>query len=277
MATEELLLVINDAQLRQALTQINIIKSAQTKTVGQVTGLTSLIAQTRRDARAAGLNLDDLPTLNRDLRIIGGLLPGFREASVLLFQARRGVLAGQRGREAAAVAELDPALAAQLGQAALIGQVALVVAAVGLIVRAVDQNKRAVERNRSNYENLFRVAMGITHDEYESLSVEVKGFASRRDEFEQRWEQSQKGEAISKALMDFITTAPFTGPAIRFDPLAPRQGLAPLGAIDVGKWLDNIISETIESILEDTLADRIAEAIEKRERFSTGDDGQKGE
>ena len=108
-AQETLRVIIDPGQLNQILSQI---KTARTQT----NTLNKQITTARKAARAAGINLDDLPTLNRDMRLLAGSLnaPVFRQASAALFQARRGVRAGQLAREAQAIAGLDPALAKTL-------------------------------------------------------------------------------------------------------------------------------------------------------------------
>ncbi len=224
MATEELLLIVNDAQLKQALTQINLIKRAQSQTTGQVRGLSTLISQTRRDARAAGLNLDDLPTLNRDLRIIGGQLPGFREASRLLFTLRRGVRAQQRGREAEALLGIDPELAGQLSQAALIGRVALLVIIVTTLARSIDKMRRDIVKARADNETLLRRGLDLTHQEFLELSAEQKGVTSRFDAFERLVIEDRDLEAITVFLRDFFKRVTPTGPFIPFEPGVRLQG-----------------------------------------------------
>ena len=178
MATEELLLVINDAQLKMALTQITMIKTAQTQTAGKVKGLSQLIAQTRKDARAAGINLDDVPTLNRDMRILGGLVPGFRQLSTILFQGRRGIRAAQMKREAEALKTIAPDLAKELGTGAAIGQAALVVVIATTLLRLINQSKLEIEQSRSEYERLFREGLNISHEEYKQLEASQIGYAT---------------------------------------------------------------------------------------------------
>jgi len=277
MATEELLLVVNDAQLKAALTQINMIKSAQTKTRGQVTGLTGLIAKTRRDARAAGINLDDLPTLNRDLRLIGGLFPGFREASTILFQGRRGVLAAQRAREAAALLETAAALekkallattaarkkailltattarekAAQLGQASVIGQLALLVVIVTTLLRLYNQSKREIEQNRGEYERLFREGRNISHEEYKQLDASQIGYATRFDEFEAKWMSGEQLEAIAEYVRSYMLTPWLAPKGIKFDPYDPYETKIETSIIEIiDKWWENVSSSMMDAIAE---------------------------
>ena len=190
MATEELKLVIDDAELTAALAKIMTITNAQKQTTGDLRGLSTLIRDTRRDARAAGIQLDDLPTLNRDMRLIFGMVPGFRQASALLFQARRGVRAQQLKREAEALkaAGLAPGVAGELGAAALIGQAALVVFIVTSLVRTIQNIQQDVDRNSEQYERIIQEGLGISHKEYEEFmktfeAQQQVGFESTFDRF----------------------------------------------------------------------------------------------
>ena len=191
-ATEELKLVVDDTQLNLALTKITQIKQAQSTATGQLRGLSTLITRTRQSARAAGIQLDDLPTLNRDMRLILGAtqLPWFRQASALLFQARRGVRAQQLKREAEALkaAGLAPGVAGELGTAALIGQVALMVFVVTALARTIQNMQGKIDQSRERYETLVRTGLGLTHKEYEQLSKEAEfqqqiGFATLFDQY----------------------------------------------------------------------------------------------
>lgn len=209
MATEELVLVVNDAQLKLALTKINMIKTAQTRTTTRVRGLSSLITKTRKDARAAGINLDDLPTLNRDLRLAAGMLPGFREFSVLLFQARRGVRAQQFMREAEALkaAGLDPALARRLEMGAYVGQLAMVAFAITALVKLdkkIDRIEKDIVRARGVYEDMVREGRDLTHEEYLALEAEQVGYATAFDEFKAKWDAGEYLDAIADYVIGLI-------------------------------------------------------------------------
>ena len=186
MATEELTLVVNDAQLKQALTQITMIKNSQMTTTTRVKGLSSLIRQTRKDAKAAGISLDDLPTLNRDMRLIMGIFPVFRQASMFFFQTRRAVRAAQLEREAAALKDIAPELAQQLGTAAFIGKIALVVFAVRATIRMVEKVEkiqRDIIRQRGAYETMVRDGLDLTHEEWALMDRERVGWATDWDAF----------------------------------------------------------------------------------------------
>ena len=152
----------------------------------QSTTLTSEINRARKSARAAGINLDDLPTLNRDMRLLAGSLnvPGFRQASAALFQARRGVRAGQLAREAQAIAGLDPALAKTLSTQALIGQAALAAFIVKTVYDTIQRFIKEEEARNASLEDLVREGLALNHREYEELSREQTGFASWLDQFE---------------------------------------------------------------------------------------------
>jgi len=202
MATEELTLVVNDADLQVALMRINMLKTAQKRTTTQTRGLSALITKTRKDARAAGINLDDLPTLNRDMRLAAGMLPGFREFSVLLFQARRGVRAQQLMREAEALkkAGLKPELARRLEMGAYVGQLAMVAFAISALValsKKVDRIERDIIRARGGYEDMIREGLDLTHEEYLAIEAEQVGYATALDEFKAKWDAGEYLDAIA--------------------------------------------------------------------------------
>lgn len=221
MATEELTLVINDAQLSLALSKINTIKSAQTRTTTQAKGLTSLINKARKDARAAGISLDDLPTINRDLRLIGGMLagPGFRGLSTLFFQTRRGVRAQQLAREAEAIEALSPELAKQLRGAALLGRVALVLFAVNAVIKIsekIEKIQQEIIRERGEYESMVRAGLDLTHAEWDMLSREQVGFATAWDAFVEKSKTDVLGaldEWIRAKMVEMTVTPPGYDPA----------------------------------------------------------------
>jgi len=230
VATEELKLVIDDAELTAALAKIMTITNAQKQTTGQLRGLSTLIRDTRRDARAAGINLDDLPTLNRDMRLIMGNIPMFRQLSVLLFQGRRGVRAQQLQREAEALkaAGLAPELAGELETAAIIGQLALVMFVVITLLRTIktlDRIQKQMIRDMASFENEVRVGLDLTHAEFDELGREIIGFATP-------WEQLQAELKAAKvegylegrwlswdAIADYVKT--------RVGVLAPTAGWQP--------------------------------------------------
>jgi len=178
-AQETLRVIIDPGQLNQILSQV---KTARTQT----NTLNKQITTARKAARAAGINLDDLPTLNRDMRLLAGSLnmPGFRQASAALFQARRGVRAGQLAREAQAIAGLDPALAKTLSTQALIGQAALAAFIVKTVYDTIQRFIKEEEARNASLEDLVREGLALNHREYEELSREQTGFASWLDQFE---------------------------------------------------------------------------------------------
>jgi len=209
MATEELTLVVNDVQLTMALAKIGMIRESQKRTTSGARGLSSLISKTRKEAKEAGINLDDLPTLNRDMRLILGMVPGFRQASRLFFQTRRAVRAAQLGREAEALraAGLAPELAKGLGTAALIGQVALIVFSLKLLMdtaKRIDRIQKQMIRDLGDYETMAREGLDLTHEEYEELDKSVVGYATAWEEFKAKWDAKEYWDAISDYVISRI-------------------------------------------------------------------------
>lgn len=169
--------------------------------------LNKKIADTRKAAKEAGINLDDLPTLNRDMRLLAGQMniPGFREFSSAFFQARRGVRATQLGREARALnaAELAPELAKGLQIQSLVGYAALILYVTKIIYDVVKRVKDGIEQERLQYEDFIRKELDLTHREYLELSKEQSGFASWWDQFQ----YTVSEEGIQETVMQvFYTT-----------------------------------------------------------------------
>ena len=179
MAQETLRIIVDAGQLDQIISKVRVANS-QTLNIGKA------VNDMRRSAREAGINLDDLPTLNRDARLLANSLniPGFREASAILFQARRGVRAGQLAREAQAIAGLDPELSKQLSTQALLGSAAMVAFVVKIVVDTIQRFIKEEEARSAEFEDMIREGLELNHQEFEALSREQTGFSSWVDQFE---------------------------------------------------------------------------------------------
>jgi len=216
-AQETLRVIIDPGQLNQILSQV---KTASTQT----STLNSQINSARKSARAAGINLDDLPTLNRDARLLANSLniPGFREASAALFQARRGVRAGQLGREAEAIAGLDPVLAQQLTTQSLLGQAALVAFVTKIVYDTIQRFIKEEAARNAALEDLVRNGLDLSHQEFEALSREQTGFASFLDQFEEGVASEGLKQTIlttvQEVLASFVSVTPITGGSVYTTP-----------------------------------------------------------
>ena len=193
-AVERLLITVDDAALNDALAKIAAAKlsggqgGGVDETTRRLNELNKKINDTRKAAREAGINLEDLPVMNRDMRLLLGQMniPGFREFSSGFFQTRRGVRAAQMSREAQALnaAGLAPEVAKQLSIQSMIGYAALILYVVNLIYNFYKQLIKEIENSRIQYEDMIRRNQDINHREYMALSKEQVGFASWADQFQ---------------------------------------------------------------------------------------------
>jgi hypothetical protein len=144
--SEEIIISIDDSQLDAALIKMDLLGQMATKAVGR------------------GRSLDyTLPTINRELRVILGRLPGMREAIQLLFRARRL----ERGLLLRAAGEGSMSLYLTLIATALV------------LIQQIQMHQKRLERAQRDYENRIRRARGWTQEEF------IRG---RRD-----WENYLKG------------------------------------------------------------------------------------
>ena len=172
----------------------------------QANTLNSQINKARKTARESGINLDDLPTLNRDARLLANALniPGFREASAALFQARRGVRAGQLAREAEAVAGLDPALASTLRGGALLGQAAIIALVTKIVIDTFREFTRNQNQKNVELEDMIRANLELTFDEFQELTTEQTGFASLLNQIKEEIGEVGLLETIRKTVVEEI-------------------------------------------------------------------------
>ena len=179
MAQETLRIIVDAGQLDQIITKT---KRARTQT----SSLTKDIADARDYARTAKINLDQIPTLNREMRMLANTLdlPGLRGAQGLLFKSRLGIKAAQLSREAEAVSGLDPALAAKLNTQSLIGSAALGAFVVKIVYDTIQRFIKEEETRSAEFEDMIREGLELNHQEFEALSREQTGFSSFIDQFE---------------------------------------------------------------------------------------------
>ena len=178
MSQETLRIIVDAGQLDQIITKTKRARSESAQ-------LKKDVADARDYARTAGLNLDQLPTLNRDARLLANSLniPGFREASALLFQARRGVLSLERSR--LAKVEPDPEKAAQLSAQSLLGQAALVAFITKTVITMITKFVEDERQANIDLENMFQEGLDISFNQTRLLLDTQTGFATR-------WSQLQE-------------------------------------------------------------------------------------
>jgi len=103
--------------------------------------------------RLSQLALTDLPTANRELRVILGLVPGAREGLQVLFRLRRAQRAMRETIETGTL--LTPNLILTL------------VATMTLTLRAVWKYYMMIERDKREYEKMVRQYRGWTKEEFD--------------------------------------------------------------------------------------------------------------
>ncbi len=230
MAEETLRVIIDSAELdvildklRQAEARVNALNN-RIPTIGAGAArntkiLNEEISKARLLAKEAGINLDDLPTLNRELRLIGNTLniPFFREASSALFQGRRAIKGAQIGREEQAIKDaveaaiargvgregaekVGEALTKQLALTGLITKAAVVLLVSKMIIDAIEKFKKAEKARRVDFEDTIRSNLRITHRQFRELTQEQIGFASLLEQFEARSEE----QGLEQTILDTI-------------------------------------------------------------------------
>jgi len=207
MAEERIKVVVYDEEINNLLFKLNQAGfggSGGDDSTKRVRELNKQISDARKAAKAAGVNLDQLPTLNRNIRTIINTIPYMREVSQLLFRTRLGVQAAEKGREAGAVKDMAPELAKQLTLQSLLGYAALIVFITKMMYNAIKSEVERIERAQSAYEDLFRKELDLTHREYRELVSEQTGFATWRDQFQSEVESKGFGFASVDAAVDKI-------------------------------------------------------------------------
>jgi len=185
MAEERIRVVVYDEEINALLTKINQAGLGGTggdEATKRVRELNKQINDARKAAREAGVNLDQLPTLNRDMRVLGQSLPMFRESSRLLFQARRGVRAEQLRRESGSLEELAPELSKQLRLQSLIGYAALISIVVRMIYSAIKGEADRIAKERDTYEAFIMKELNVTRKELQNIAQDQLGYATWFDQ-----------------------------------------------------------------------------------------------
>jgi len=95
----------------------------------------------------------DLPSLNRELRVILGQIPGAREAMTVFFRLKRAQMAAREALEAGTI--LTPSLILTL------------IATMTLILQAVLRYWGMIQRDKREYEKMVRQYRGWTKEEFD--------------------------------------------------------------------------------------------------------------
>ena len=106
-----------------------------------------------------GVAFKDIPTINREVRILLGQVPGMRSGMRVFFNLRRLL----RGFD---VGDMQLALS--------------VLAVAVILMKWLIQRQATLERQEQQHEALIRRERGLTHDQYLNLMTEWQGFYRRR-------------------------------------------------------------------------------------------------
>lgn len=200
---------VDDVEVDMAIAKLKLAVSLQ----GQLTGVTG----TRRDPRAQVREWDslmktwsmwveserqlgalekfakmDLPTVNREMRVLLGQVPGARQAIQYYFRLRRL----QRAAELAT------------GATPAFGPLWITILATAVILltqvqRSHKQWERRVREDRREYEDMFREGLDITHAEWEALAIEQRGFATWGEQFTVMREEMGTMQAIVASIYNW--------------------------------------------------------------------------
>jgi len=188
---ERIDVIISDTELQGLLSQLEKAKltgGGANDPNQRVKELNAEINKARQAAREAGINLDSIPALNRDVRMLIKRMPFAREALTPYFQLRRGIRAGQLGREAAGLTAegIAPELAKHLSIQSMVGYAAIIifiVNAVKQIANAIKGEIEKIEREQTAYEDMVRKNFDLTYRQFRELSSEQIGYATWWDQF----------------------------------------------------------------------------------------------
>lgn len=164
--TERIKIEIDDRELDVALAKLDtlILKSRTalgTAKVAEGAKTTAfyfkdfwILADKVEEVEATGL-LDQLPTINREMRLILGQVPGLREAMAIWFRIRR------------------------LARGVDVGDTTLlltIIATAILLIRAVIERQQMMERNQQRYDTFIRRSRDLTVEEYKKLTGTRQSF-----------------------------------------------------------------------------------------------------
>jgi hypothetical protein len=133
MSEDTIIIEIDDSQLDIALVKLDLLGTQTTRVFGRAEPLRS-----------------SLPTINREMRVILGQLPGMRQAIQLLFRAKRL----ERGL-----------LIRALGEGSMQLYLTLIATAI-VLIQQIQAHQRRLEKAQRDYENRIRRARGWTQEEF---------------------------------------------------------------------------------------------------------------
>jgi len=104
--------------------------------------------------RLAQLGMHDLPSLNREMRVMIGLLPGGRQAAQAYFRFKR---------EYAAVGEI---IGAGMTGPAVMGLILTTITTLILVVRTIENQIKRMQQRQREHDRWVRGVMGMSREEY---------------------------------------------------------------------------------------------------------------
>lgn len=168
--------------------------------------LNKKIADTIKASKEAGINLEDLPTMNRDVRLLLGTLnlPGFREFSAGFFQTRRGIRAevNRRVAEGLIKEDLAPQLAKELQIQSMVGYAALILFVTKMIYEIVQGEIDRIEKKREAFENFIRKDTELTNRQFRELQSEQIGFATWFDQLQAKIDDEGFAAGMADLVID---------------------------------------------------------------------------
>ena len=173
MSEDTIRVEIDDAEVDAVIAKLKQVLALTDTTLGR-RDLPSAIRVTNRELRLMGdlteqtreiprlldeMGMADLPSINREMRLIAGQVPGMNMLMATWFRIRRIQLSIAKGT----------AEAESLREFLLHPQVVLTILATAiLLIRMVLQHQERIRRERRDYERLIRSYKGWTHEEFET-------------------------------------------------------------------------------------------------------------
>jgi len=180
MSEDVIRVEIDDSEVDMAIAKLKQAITLSTQTFGSGrldkasrqfmrdwTGFWGLAGQPMRQIPAwlDEIGAADLPTANREMRLIAGQVPGMREAFTLWFRIRRIQLAIARGTSEADTLRdffLNPSV------------VLTILATAVILIRTFLQQRARLERERLAYEEFLRRERGLSKREFDILRAGTK-------------------------------------------------------------------------------------------------------
>jgi hypothetical protein len=176
MGEERIIIDVDDSALDIAIAkamQLASLETAATKVATKIPGAKKIVKEAEvlqftltpvtdemevLQYRLAQLGMTDLPSLNREMRVIFGTVPGAREAMQVFFRVKRAQMAAKE--------------AIEIGQFLTPNVIITLIATMVIVMRAIWRHHEMLERDKREYEKMVRQFRGWTKDEFkENMKV----------------------------------------------------------------------------------------------------------